>query len=47
MLRVGRSAVNIYTFDGDPRDPFERVEMVSIILIETIEPVEAPHSRVV
>jgi hypothetical protein len=40
MLRVGRSSVNIYSFAGDPSDPYERMEMVSLLLIERIEPVE-------
>jgi len=44
MLRVGRSAVNIYTFAGEPADPYERMEMVSLVLIESIEPLEAPHA---
>ena len=44
MLRVGRSAVNIYTFGGEPADPFERMEMVSLVLIESVEPLEAPHA---
>jgi hypothetical protein len=40
MLRVGRSSVNIYSFAGDPSDPYERMEMVSLLLIERIEAVE-------
>jgi hypothetical protein len=44
MLRVGRSAVNIYTFAGEPADPYERMEMVSLVRIESIEPLEAPHA---
>jgi hypothetical protein len=44
MLRVGRSAVNVYTFAGEPADPFERMEMVSLVLIESVEPLEATHS---
>ncbi len=43
MLRVGRSTVNVYTFAGEPADPFERMDMVSLVLIESIEPVELPH----
>jgi hypothetical protein len=27
---------------GEPEDPYERVEMVGLILIERIEPLEAP-----
>ena len=44
MLRVGRSAVNIYTFAGEPADPYERMEMVSLVRIESTEPLEAPHA---
>jgi hypothetical protein len=44
MLRVGRSTVNIYTFAGEPTDPFERMEMVSLVLIESIEPLEVSRS---
>ena len=41
MLRVGRSAVNVYTFTGEPADPYERMEMISLVLIESVEPSEA------
>lgn len=41
MLRVGRSTVNVYTFAGEPSDPYERMEMVSLILIESVEPLQA------
>jgi len=44
MLRVGRSAVNIYTFSAEPTDPYERMEMVSLILVESIEPLEVPRT---
>ncbi len=44
MLRVGRSTVNIYTFAGEPADPYEHMEMVSLVLIESIEALEAPHA---
>ncbi len=40
MLRVGRTTMNVYTFTGEPADPFERLEMVSMLLIERIEPME-------
>ena len=44
MLRVGFSSVNVYSFVGEPSDPYERMEMVSLALIESIEPIEAvPH----
>jgi hypothetical protein len=41
MARVGRSSVNIYSFSGEPMDPYERMEMVSLALIESIEALEA------
>jgi hypothetical protein len=41
MIRVGRSSVNVYTFAGEPADPYERMEMLSLVLIESIEPPEA------
>ena len=41
MLRVGRSSINVYSFVGEPTDPYERLEMVSLVLIETVEPIEA------
>lgn len=40
MLRVGRTSVNIFSFAGEPADPYERMEMVSLLLIERIEPIE-------
>jgi hypothetical protein len=43
MLRVGRSSVNVYTFAGEPSDPFDRMEMMSLVLIESIQPIEATH----
>jgi len=41
MLRVGRTSVHFFWFAGEPVDPYERVEMFSLLLIERIEPVEA------
>jgi hypothetical protein len=43
MLRAGRSSANVYAFAGEPADPYERMEMVSLVLIESIEPLEAAH----
>jgi len=47
MLRVGRSYVNIFSYrvfqgNGEPVEPHEHMEMVGLILIERIEPIEAP-----
>jgi hypothetical protein len=41
MLRVGRSSVNYYTFSGPPTDPYERMEILSLLLIESVEPLES------
>ena len=42
MLRVGRSTINVYSFAGEPADPYETMEMVSLLLIERIEPIASP-----
>lgn len=42
MLKVGRSSVNVYSYAGEPEDPYERMEMVGLLLIERIEPIETP-----
>lgn len=41
MLKVGRSSMNVFSYPGEPIDPYERVEMVSLVLVERIEPMEA------
>ncbi len=43
MLRVGLTSMHVYTFAGEPSDPYERVEMVSLVMVESIEPIEAGH----
>jgi hypothetical protein len=40
MLRVGRTTMHIYSFSRPPEDPFERAEMVSLLLVERVEPLE-------
>ena len=44
MLRVGRSTANIYSFVGEPADPYEHMEMVSLLLVERIEPLDTHAS---
>ncbi len=41
MLRVGRTTANVYSFAGEPADPYERMEMISLVLIESVEPIQA------
>ncbi len=43
MLRVGLSSVNVYSFSGEPSDPFERMAMASLVLIESVEQLEVAH----
>jgi hypothetical protein len=42
MLRVSRTTMLIFSFAGEPEDPFEKAEMVGLVLVEPIEPLEAP-----
>ena len=44
MVKVGRSTVHIYSYAGKPEDPHERMEMVGLLLIERIEPIETALS---
>ena len=44
MVKVGRSIVNIFSYSGEPSDPFERMEMVGLLLIESIQPLETPSA---
>ena len=44
MLKVGRTTVNIFTYLGEPSDPYEKVEMVGLLLIESIEPISSTIS---
>jgi hypothetical protein len=42
MLRVSRSTMHIFSFTGEPEDPLEKMEMVGLVLVELIGPLEAP-----
>ena len=44
MAVIGRSAVNIYSFSSGPAEPFDRMEMISLVLIESVEPVNSASS---
>jgi len=44
ILKVGRTSMNIFTYAGEPADPYERMEMVSLVLVEHVEPIEATAS---
>jgi hypothetical protein len=32
----------VFSFAGEPQDPIEKMEMVGLVLVERIEPIEAP-----
>jgi hypothetical protein len=37
MVMVGRTTINIYTFINDENEIYDRVQMLSLVLIESIE----------
>lgn len=41
MLKVGRTIVMIFTYTDEAGDIYERAEMISLVLIESISPLEA------
>ena len=43
MLRVGKSTANVFSFVGEPADPYEKMEMVSLAAIESVESIETGH----
>ena len=45
MVKVGRTTVHIYTYLGEPADPYERMQMVSLVLVESIEPIESARTQ--
>jgi hypothetical protein len=42
MVRVSRTTMLVFSFDGEPPDVFEKMEMVGLVLVEQIEPLETP-----
>ncbi len=42
MVRVSRTTMIVFWFAGDPQDLVEKMEMVGLILVEHIEPIETP-----
>ncbi len=41
MLRVSRTTMYIFSFTGEPEDPFDKMELVGLVLVERIAPLEA------
>jgi hypothetical protein len=44
MAMIGRTTVVVCTFINGPDEPYDRIEMLSLVLIESIEPVSASSS---
>ena len=42
MVKAGRRDILIFTFVGDAADVYDRWDNVSLLLIESISPLEAP-----
>ena len=43
MVKVGFSAAHVFYYTGEPADPYERVEMVALSLMERVEPIDAAN----
>jgi hypothetical protein len=43
LIHVGRSTMYIFSYRGERDEPFEDVEMVSLLLVESVKPLEAPR----
>jgi hypothetical protein len=44
MLKVGRTTFYVFSYVGDGTDVVEKMEMVSPLLVESVEPMEKLHS---
>jgi len=42
MLKLSRTTMLVFSFAGEPQDLIEKMEMVGLVLVERIEPIEAP-----
>jgi len=42
MIKVGRSAIDIFEYTDDQRDIHDNRQMIGLILIERIEPISSP-----
>lgn len=45
MVRLTRSTAFIFLSDGEPAEPYERVEMISLLLMERLEPLDGRGER--
>jgi len=42
MMKIGRTTAAVFHYAAEPSGPYEGVEMVSLLLMERVEPLEAP-----
>ncbi len=42
MLLIGRTSATYVTFIGEGSDVYEKLQMIGLLLIETIEPIASP-----
>ena len=45
MVRVGRTTAYIFTYLSEPPDVVQKMEMIGLVLIESIEPLEPARSQ--
>jgi len=45
VLKVGLRSMNYYTYRGDNTDVYMRVEMLSPLLVESVEPIDPQHAE--
>ena len=43
-IKVGKTTALIFTYSGSPDAPHERVDMVSLVLMESVEVIESARS---
>lgn len=41
MIKVGRTHAYVFSYSGNPDEPVELMQMIGLVLIETVEPLEA------
>jgi hypothetical protein len=41
VLRVGLRSLHLFTYSGDATDIYEKVEMLSPLLVESVEPIDS------
>ncbi len=45
VLKIGMTSLHVFTYPVDNQDFYEKVEMISPSLIESVEPIEVPKGN--